>query len=235
VRLLADLIERMDWDAFLAQFRWEQGEHVSCIGHTGAGKTTLIRSILHRRAFVAVIATKPSGRDKTMSGIIRQGYRRITEWPPPHRGAAREQRVVLWPDFRRPEDVANQRYQVDRALREIFVAGSWCIFVDEAYYLCHYLGLTKLLELIWTQGRSIGLSLVAGTQRPAFVPLFMYSEATHLFFWRSNDEVNLKRIGGIGGKNAKLIRETVMDLPKHDCLYLNSRTGQMVITRAPRR
>jgi hypothetical protein len=224
----------MEWDDFLTEaFVWHQGEHVSAIGPTGSGKTTLILAILHRRAYVCALATKPA--DKTMVGLIRRGYRRITQWPPPPRGIARQLRIVLWPPFKHPDDVANQRYQIDRALRAMFVAGSWTIFADEIYYLCKFLGLTKLLELIWTQGRSLGISLVGGTQRPAFVPLLMYSSATHLFFWRDNDEVNLKRIGGLGGKSAKLIRETVASLPKHTCLYLNTRTGQMVITKAPRR
>lgn len=224
---------RVSWEEFLRRFRWNQGEHVTFVGPTGSGKTTLARALLHRRSYVAALATKPA--DSTMTALIRkERYRRIKEWPPPPIAGRREQRVVLWPPYRRPEDVANQQYQLDRALREMFVAGGWCVFADELYYLCHTLKLTKLLETYWTQGRSIGLSLVGGTQRPAHVPLFAYDQATHLFFWRDSDEVNLRRIQGLGGMSAKEIRAAVTGLPKFHALYVNTRDGEMYVTKAPR-
>ncbi|GGZ64880.1 hypothetical protein GCM10010387_67450 [Streptomyces inusitatus] len=229
-----DLTPQVDWEEFLRRFRWAQGEHISFIGPTGSGKTTLARQLLHRRAYVAALATKP--RDKTMDGLIRnERFKRIRSWEerPPIIGR-NGQRVVLWPEFRRPEDQLNQQYQLSIALREMFVAGGWCVFADELFYLCHTLKLTKLLETYWTQGRSLGLSLVGGTQRPAHVPLFAYDQATHLFFWRDNDETNLRRVSGLGGMSAKEIRAAVTRLPEHHALYVNTRDGEMMITRAPR-
>ncbi|WP_164990888.1 hypothetical protein [Streptomyces sp. GZWMJZ-114] len=222
----ADAIPTYQLDAFLDVFRWRQGEHVSFIGPTGSGKTTLAKQLLHRRAYVCALATKPA--DSTMTGLIRkERYKRIRAWderPPLVRA---EQRLVLWPPFRRPEDVADQQVAIDRALREMFVAGGWTVFADELYYLCHTLKLTKLLETYWTQGRSLGLSLVGGTQRPAHVPLFAYDQATHLFFWRDNDETNLRRVAGLGGMSAAQIRDEVTRLPKHTALYVNTRDGQL--------
>lgn len=196
------------------------------IGPTGSGKTTLASQLLHLRSFVCALGTKP--RDETMDKLIRKGYKRIREWPPPPLAGRKEQRVALWPEFRRPEDLANQQYQIDRALREMFVAGGWCIFADEIYYLCHFLGLTRLLETIWTQGRSLGLSLIGGTQRPAHVPLFAYSQATHLFAWRFQDERDVARVGGLGGISSKVIRETITTLRPHEVLYVNTRDGQLM-------
>jgi hypothetical protein len=59
----------------------------------------------------------------------------------------------------------------------------------------------------------------------------LYDQATHLFFWRDNDEANLKRIGGIGFLDAKLIRGTVAELPEHEALYINTRTGSLIRTQ----
>lgn len=230
---LGGSIPKVTWDEFLTRFRWNQGEHVSFIGPTGCGKTTLAQAILERRQYVVAIGTKP--RDRTMDALIKsKGYKRIQAWddkPPMVRAS---QKLALWPSFKRPEDMVTQQYEIDRALREIFVSGGWCVFADELFYLCHTLKLTKLLETYWTQGRSLGLSLVGGTQRPAHVPLFAYDQATHLFFWKDTDETNLRRVAGLGGMNAKEIRQAVTRLPKHHALYVNTRDDEMMITQAPR-
>jgi energy-coupling factor transporter ATP-binding protein EcfA2 len=225
-------IERLPWAEAVPAMSWRQGEHVSLIGPTGTGKSTAMLGLLPQRQYVNVIGTKV--RDETLNVLIdRQGYTRIREWPPPPRGPRKEQRIILWPDFRRPEDQAIQRYEIDRGLREMFTEGGWCVAVDEAFYLCKILGLTALLEMYWTQGRSMGLSLVASTQRPAHVPLWMYDQASHLLLWRDNDPANLQRIGGFGGGlDPAVVRGVVKTLPLHDCLYINTRTGAMFITRA---
>lgn len=170
-----------------------------------------------------------------MDKLVRDGWRKVAAWDRVPAIAHRDaMRVVLWPPFRRPEDVANQQAQINTALREMFTAGGWTLFADELFYLVRYLKLTPLLEVWWTQGRSLGLTVVGGTQRPAHVPLLAYDQATHLFFWRDNDETNLRRIGGLGGLNASTIRRTVATLSKHECLYVSTRTGEMIVTRAER-
>jgi hypothetical protein len=227
-------VERLPWAEFLTRFRWEQGEHVSMIGPTGSGKTTLALGILDRRQYVCALGTKPE--DKTLDKLVHaDGWQKIRAWDdkrPIISGQA--QRVVLWPRFREVGDEANQRYQLDRAMRAMFREGRWCLFADELYYLADKLKMRSLLETYWTQGRSVGLSLVGGTQRPAGIPLHAYSSATHLFFWRDNDEVNLKRMGGLGALNSKAIRGLVASLPRHDTLYVNTRDDTLLITRAER-
>lgn len=232
--------DRVPWAAFLAGFDWRQGEHVSVIGPTGSGKSVLARAIAPRRSYVCVLATKPE--DSTLTGYRRDGYAIARRWPPPlprrvalrSNGAPDSWRVLLWPRFRQPSDVARQRVVFGDALDAMFVERRWTIIADEVRYLCANLGLQRAIELVWLQGRSLGLSLVAGTQRPAWVPLEMYSQADHLFFWRDNDERNLRTIGGLGGMSAKAIREKVATLAKHDALYVNTRDGTTAVTRVER-
>jgi hypothetical protein len=214
-------------------FRWRQGEHVSLIGPTGGGKTTLALDILPMRKFDVVFGVKP--RDDTLSDLLKQSqWQRMYGWDTIK--AKELKRVVLWPKMESPEDMGVQAKVFGQALRGIFRAGSFCVFADELRYLCETLRLRRYFELLWMQGRSLGISLVASAQRPAFVPTLLYDQATHLFFWRDNDELNLKRIGGIGWLNSQEIRKRVASLPyipEHGghFLYINTRTGLMVVSK----
>lgn len=223
----------VEWSEFLTYFRatWRQGEHVTYVGPTGSGKTTLALAVLPIRRYVLALATKP--QDDTMTRLSKaESWPVVREWPPPRKYRQRDQ-LIVWPPF----SARSRRVQQDVLYRTIvsaFEQGGWTIFADELFYLCRYLGMTDPLEMIWTQGRSVGITLVGGTQRPAHVPLLAYDQATHLFFWRDNDETNLRRIGGLGGLNSADIRRTVSTLPKHHALYLNTRTGDQAITLAPK-
>lgn len=219
-------LPRHEWQSFLADvFDWKQGEHVSAVGPTGSGKTTILEAILPFRQWVVVVGTKP--KDDNLSRLQKQGYRRIKEWPPP----ALCQRVLLWPTFRGRRDLPTQRAVIQAALSDVFARGGWTVNADELAYLCEMLRLELDLKLIWQQGRSSGVTLVGATQRPAFVPLEMYSAATHVFFFRTNDKRDLDRIGGIGSTDPQLIRYYVANLAEHDALYLNTRTGFLCVTR----
>lgn len=231
----AKAVERVTWETFERErLVWRQGEHVTLVGPTGSGKTTLALALLPQRDYVLAFATKP--KDKTMDSLVREsGWRKVRTWarmPNVVRGSCR---VVFWPKFTTPADQAAQAYEIGQAMNGAFVQGGWCLFVDELWYMDHVLGLKRMIEALWTQGRSIDLSIVAGTQRPANVSLLAYDQATHVFFWRDNDERNLKRISGMNGLNARLIQSTVATLGSHEVLYVNTRTGAMVVTKAPPR
>lgn len=201
------------------------------IGPTGCGKTTLALAILPRRRYTVAFGSKP--RDETLSYLMDRKWRKIEEWTP----RPNEKRIVLWPRFRQPNDVVNQRRQFANALRRIFLEGGWCVYIDEARYFVDVLKLAAYLRLYWYQGRALGISLVTTTQRPAYMPLEMYDAATHLFLWRENDPVNLRRLGGIaadpgGGFDSRAIASIVSSLPAHEFLYVNTRNGQLLRSKA---
>lgn len=215
------------WPELDTRLDWRQGEHITLVGPTGCGKTTLALGLLERRHWVVAIGTKP--RDTTLSGLLKQGYRRVQAWPPP----SHYRRVVLWPRKRKIADRFTQERVIREALHSIYQSWSWCIFADELEYLSSpaYLGLEFELREIWQQGRAVNISLVGATQRPRHVPLAAYSQATHLFLWRSSDEGDLKRLSELNGADTRTVRATLPRLTRFECLYVNTRDGELWRTR----
>lgn len=241
---LADVygIERLPWRSFLARLDWQQGEHMSLIGPTGGGKSTAAGMLLDLVPYVVWLGSKP--KDPTLNALRKRTppYQLSRSWPPPLsraplRGDGKGPKwwkVLLWPRYQRIEDNAKVAGTLRNALGEIFAQGGWTVVADDLNKLCQQLGLGDSLVPFWTDGRSIGLSVVAMAQRPAWVPLYVYSQATHLLFWRTNDSRDLKTIGGLNGVDDRTVREVVARLGRYEVLYVNTRTGTMTLTRVER-
>ncbi len=223
---------RRPWDYFTRNvLDWRYGEHFSLIGPTGQGKTTMLRALIPFHRYVAVFATKP--RDDSMDAIIRGGYEPVKQWK--SLDPKEYPRRVLWPDASDMDKmIKEQREEFHRAFGKIYKEGGWTVAIDEAWWFTNILGLGEDLKIFLLQGRAMGISLLAATQRPSKIPLEFYDQSTHLMFWRDNDETNLQRISGIGWRSAGLIREIVANLEPFQVLYINTRTGQMCRTRAPK-
>lgn len=228
----------VEWKDFLdvetrtGIFRWEQGQHVALLGPTGRGKTTLAQAILPIRKYIVALATKP--KDETLEKFAReQHFKRYETWP--EVAAHLVPRRLLWPDAKTMYSAIDQRREFRDALGKIYREGNWCVYVDELWYLIHHLKLEFEVRTYLQQARSNGISFIATTQRPAFVPLEIYDQSTHLFFWKDGDEVNLRRISGISWRSAHHIRSLVSNLEDHQVLYINTVTGLMVRTTVPLR
>ncbi len=221
---------RIPWDIFIREhFRWRGGEHVGLIGPTGLGKTTMMLNLLPLHPFVVVFATKP--RDKTMDALIQTGYIRLSRWNSldPHQFPRR----VLWPNATRLDSQGTQKAVFHDAFEKIYREGYWTVALDELWFMSNVLNMDNDIKTYLLQARSLGISLVGATQRPAWVPREFYTSCTHLFFWRVNDETDLRSLSGIGWRSADLIREVVSDLDMFQALYVNTRTGEMLRTRCP--
>lgn len=224
--------EYTEWDRFLEHWLWKQGEHLTAIGPTGTGKTTLLVAALKKRDFVLFLATKKE--DRTVNKLARSGYKIVQDYREIQPEI--DHKVILKPPFpnvsAKELKALHQRIFRD-ALTWVFRTGAWCVVADEVRYLTEYLRLDDEMELLWLQGRSLHITVACATQRPKAIPLSAYDAATHLFFWRDNDKVNQQRIAEISGVDIdpkELMRE-VANLPRHELLYVNTRTGEGVRTK----
>jgi len=223
------------WEEFRDGFvaGWRQGEHVSIIGQTQSGKSVLARELVEARTAASsswhtvVLATKP--RDATLTEYVRRGWERVTSWPP----RRLTQRVILWPRGGSAASLfADQRATFDAALRLVYRGGRWCIVLDEVRYLAHLLKLAPLLALVWTQGASIGLTVVSATQRAAWVPLEFYTQAKFLVIFRERSPRARKAIADhCGGADAVQVARIAAELERHECLVIDQHSGRMVRTR----
>lgn len=211
------------WGDFYPWFleQWEQGQHVTMVGPTGWGKTVLATEILALRSYLVAFGVK--GKDQSMDRMIRDlGLTRMQTWNPDI-----ADRICLWPDIKGAgkNHRQKQREVFLRAIDSIFRMGAWCTYFDEVVYLAETLNLDDELKFLLNQGRSDNISVVAATQRPAFIPLAFYDMATHLFLWKYNDARNVARVAELTGTAAPVVRQEVMELPKYEFIYINKDTG----------
>lgn len=229
------IVPKVEWDDFVTQFTlgdlaWLQGEHVSLIGPTGAGKTTLAYFILPMRQYSVVMATKPKSPSLSRFGRDH-GYKVLKEWE--NLSPTRVPKRIIWPNMRSLTDLPNQVRVIGDTFSNIFMEGGWSLYIDELRYVTTELGFKRWVNLYLLQGRELGISLVVSSQRPAWIPLEVFDQATHLFFWNDRDDRNLSRIAGISSMDTYLIRDTIVNLERHQFLYINTRTGSMVISKSP--
>lgn len=238
---VATTAPRVPWDEFAADvYDAKPGEHVAIIGPTGQGKTVLMRATMMRYPFIVVFATKPQDSQiKTLIGSTGQRFVNLRQW---HRlSPVDSPRRVLWPDARSIDSISHQRDVFKYALDAIFRESGrpehdpvgWAVVIDELWYVINVLKLGAEIKIFLLQGRSLGHSLVLATQRPAGVPVEVYDQSTHLFFFRDNDRRNQDRLSEVNARDSAMIRHIVSDLEPHQFLYINTRSGAMVRSRVP--
>jgi hypothetical protein len=220
----------ISWEEFEETFDWNQGEHITLAGGTGSGKTSFARQLLPRRDYVAVLATKARSAS-LYTPLERMGFVTRSSWSP---NPTEEPRVIFKPPL--VGGVAGKDEQTEafrKMLTDVFEEGNWCIYLDEARYITKFLGLAVEMELLWEQGRELGISVVMGAQRPVNVPVIAW-EAQHLFYWRFDDKRDVDTIAETSGALKPIVRQTVQRLPKHEVLHIAPEYGIANRTRLPR-
>jgi ABC-type dipeptide/oligopeptide/nickel transport system ATPase component len=209
---------RVSVDRILPPVKWLVGEHVALVGDTGSGKTYLASQLVKYREYVIVLRTKPDdilfrGFKKSKDGGILNdlAYNKI---------------LVDLTNMRtlRTSQAEKLRFILD----EVWRMGRWTVLVDEGFYVQQKLGLKNELEMLFTQARSLGVTMLTGMQRPAWVTRFALSEAKHVFSFRME------------GRDLKTIAETttaemadvVKQLPRYHFAHFYRPTREIRIGEA---
>jgi hypothetical protein len=231
-------LETISWNELEPEFIGSWGrpngkveaEHISIVGPTGSGKSMFQTYVANKRAEargsnVMIIATKPA--DSTLKGMK---WPIVSSWPPEY---GKHEQFILWPKGGRDERQAriNQHSMIREALTDIWRENAHTIVVfDEIAYIEQELKLKVLIERYWREGRSIGISIVATTQRPRNVTRYMWSEATWLVAFPPSDEDEASRVAEIIGGRKKYT-EQLMELKRHQFILINRREKEAYISK----
>lgn len=215
--------DRVPWERLQARIRgeWYQGQHVCVIGPTGCGKTSVLNRLLDARRYVLFFGTKLF--DDSYDALLKNGYRRYGNYASVPSWA---DRVMLWPKIKRGTPL-REIYQIQRdvflpALNQVFHERGWTVVLDELHYLCNQLRLDPEAAMFHHQGRSSRLTMVDGFQRPAHVPLVVYSSASHVFVWKTKQaDTDGRRLADFGGADKRELTENMLDLEKHEFVYID--------------
>lgn len=227
----------VSYGEFWEEYVWRQGQHITLIGTTGCGKTTLELDLQEEREYVIFLGTK--AEDETQDELGPLGFRMARN--PEEISLSVSGKWVL-----HPGGTPNKQTAVDikhrlrefyrRVLMFCYEQTGWAVIIDEGRFICKFLNLRDEAELLYLQGRSQHNSIVMGTQRPSWVPLESFDAATHLFFFSDNDLGNIKRVSELAGLDRQAVLRAVPELESTEeeggqFLYYNTRTGNKMISK----
>ncbi len=185
----------------------ENTPHHSVIGLTGSGKSFLMAHGLLNMSKgdrVLIVDTKDYPKGEEISRIGKP----VKEFPKRawYVGMARKKKEPManWFRLRVSDNITTARAQVGEALHSAYAEGDWIVVIDELWDIVSTnkgvgLGLAPIYQKMMRKGRSRHVSVIAGTQNPAWMPGEFYDQASFAWIGSIRDERRQKRLLEIGG------------------------------------
>ncbi len=206
----ADFLNRM-------KSQWKLGEHIGVIAPTGGGKTWIVRDLLNLKKHAVVVATK--AKDKTLTLYEKEdGYKNYEKWPPDYLHT----HVLLWKKPKQLGDYAEQQALIYLLMNDLYKRGGYALYFDDLYYVSETLKLKRPLQMLYTQVRSNGVSILASMQRPAWVPLEAVSQATYIILFRIRSRVDIERAADGMGIDRRELIAAIAELGDFEFLLLEN-------------
>lgn len=217
---------------FTSQLKVSQ--RMTTVGHTGSGKSYLMRNLLELavpRHVPIIIFDGKSEYEPTrqlddweyVDGLPRSWEREVTREKRPHL----RRLIVRMFDTYYPNPRRNYEPMTDLFDRVWYWAGeksNKCIlYIDEIQTACDEHRAGASLHRLLTMGRVRDIGVWAGSQRPSLIPRVFLSEADHLAAFRLFDQNDRDR-------TSELMGQEVKDIPgpgPHDFWYRGPGTDNM--------
>lgn len=180
------------------QLRFRTDERVTLVGKTGSGKTTFARCAL--RGVSRLLVLDPKGTCTWVPEIDRYALRAL------RKGRSFQARVH-----------ALTEAEWDEWMWMAFEAGDLVVYIDEVYGVVPPGRRSVALNALLTRGREFGIGVWSATQRPAWCPLVVLSEAEWLVVFRLQLKEDRKRVASIMGEDVEKIK-----LTGHEFLLYNA-------------
>jgi len=237
---LFDSAIRLSRDDFINEVfapHYEGGEHVTIVGPTGCGKTTLCFEMIDSIAtpeLPAIICVKKP-KDKVIEEWLKlTGFKKTEVWPPitKRNWNPRNKRVavgqkqrgwVVWPKQSLKDiEVDQEKLSKDfkKVLNDCYRHGDRIVFIDDLVGFAQEYNLSKVMTTIYMEGRAMGCGLFGAIQRPYHAPVIMYGAAKHVVLFKDPDQRSVDRFKEIGGIDPEIVEEEVFKLKAHEALYI---------------
>jgi hypothetical protein len=233
---------------------WKPGQHLSAIGPTGRGKSTLLGDLVPQLPqFDTVVILTPKGPDPA---FLHLGHA-TASWPP-RRGFGETFQILFNPAqdqhaegtkvwrvtirIREDADWAKLAQIYARVLKSIPPRkenhpNKLLVIVDESRFVCDpkimNLGVATRNAIIL--GRSKNASVVNSFQAPRWVPREALDQITHALLWRNRDRDVAKRLAEISGAiDPKELLAAMSALDYHEVIWVDGFSDRWVVVDARR-
>lgn len=208
-----------------------QPEHIEFLGPNGSGKTFLkqqifIEMVRRRESAIIVIATKQ--QDKTITAL---------GWPVVStvREALKHDQCVFWPRTK-AMGVARKQFQAERIqdlLDNLWKPDANVIvdFDEFAYVEGLNADLKATCNMYLREGRSHGITVSAGKQRPQGVQRDMHSETRVTAGFKMKDDEDNERLATLMGSKRELMPVIkALDRGRHEFLFKHDQSDSLFVS-----
>ena len=197
----------------MAQIRNDQ--HVFIAGATGSGKTFLAKTYLAGNTKkVFVLDTKGTFEWEQIPEKLIITITRIAQI----QNATQNFHFIIY----RPVHEELDQIYYDLFFKFCYDLRHCTVYVDEAMQVCpNSFKIPEYYKGILTRGRELDVNVWSCTQRPATLPVVIYSEAMHWFIFKLNALQDRKKIADYSGFTGFM-----RVLPQHEFMYVDIESGR---------
>ena len=243
-------LPRISRDDFLADLgeQLQPGDHVTLLGPTGRGKSTVMGDLIpHLTNFDTVAVLAPKGRDPAYAELGHP-----TEVWPPRRTRGETFRVMFGRTPARHEDDGAKVWRVEVPIRKtedfLRLRGLYgsvlrstlarkegqrdrlLIVVDDTRFVSDpkAMGLAPLVTQNLILARSKNVSIINNVQAPRWVPRETLDQVSHVLVFRNRDRDVAKRLTEISGAiDPRTVEAAIAGLSYHDFLWVDGRNDRI--------